>query len=250
MRLNIEYERISNILRDHNIFFTASGIDRHKPTDKIVFDDSNIDIEPYSAFLGGANLWSMGSFSYSWSTLPINARVGRYCSIARGMTVLGARHPIEWVTTSSSTYDNNFVIFKKFAEDFNTKHITYPRNPSVRRHGLIIENDVWIGANVCFKNDIVVGTGAVIAANSVVVKDVPPYAIVGGNPAKIIKYRFTDYQIVRLLSTQWWEYAMTDVQSLDFRNIDKFCDDFLKNKSQMEMYTPPKLSLLDLGLNR
>lgn len=246
MRQVKQYEEISQILYEQNIYFTTSGNHRHKSTDLITFDDSNLDIEPYCAFLWGSNLFSMGAFSYSWSSLPINTKVGRYCSIAGGVTTLGIRHPIEWVTSSSSTYDNQFIIFKKFAEDMGAKHITHPRPPNQRNHGLVIGHDVWVGANVTLKGDLCIGTGAVIAANSIVVKDVPPYAIVGGNPAKIIKYRFSDYQILRLLETRWWEYSMTDIQSFDFTNIDKFCIDFLKRKSQLTPYNPSKLSLQDV----
>ena len=188
----------------------------------------------------------MGSFSYTWSQLPITTRIGRYCSIASGVGILGTRHPIEWVTSSSSTYDNQFIIFKKFAEDMGIKHITHPRPLNRRNHGLVIGHDVWIGANVVLKDDLCIGTGAVIAANSVVVKDVPSYAVVGGNPAKIIKYRFTDYQILRLLETRWWEYSMVDVQSFDFTDIDRFCIDFFKRKPQLTPYNPSKLSLQDI----
>lgn len=248
MRHSIEYGKISDCLDKSNIFFTTSGIQRHKQSDLILIDDNNIDIEPYCAFLSGNNLYTMGSFSYSWSTLPINTRIGRYCSIARGVSILGSRHPIEWLTSSSMTYDSNFVIFKKFAEDTNFQHTVYPRTPSQRPHGLIINDDVWIGANVLLKGNLVIGTGAVIAANSVVVKDVPPYAIVGGNPARIIKYRFSDYQILRLLQTKWWEYSMCDVKLFDIKNIDKFCHDFLDKKSELSPYRPSKLCLSDLGV--
>lgn len=249
MKHIVLYDNISHILNVKNVFFTTSGIHRHKPTDNIIFED-NLEIELYCAFFMGNNLHNIGSFSYSWSILPIHTQMGRYCSIARGASVLGTRHPIEWVTSSSSTYDNKFIIFKKFAEDMQAEHKIYPRTQSTRKHGIIIGNDVWIGANVVLKGDIVIGTGAVIAANSVVVKDVPPYAIIGGNPAKIIKYRFSEYQILRLLETQWWEYAITDIQKFDFRNIDKFCDDFLKEKSNIEPYQPLKLNSLDLGVHK
>lgn len=250
MRQTIMYDDISDILNGRNIFFSVSGNHRHKPNDYLFLDDNSLNIEPYCAFLSGNHLYSMGSFSYSWSALPINTRVGRYCSIAGGVSTLGTRHPIEWISSSSVNYDDKFIIFKKFADDMNVEHIVHPRLSNMRKHGLIIGDDVWIGANVTLKNDIVVGTGAVIAANSVVIKDVPPYAIVGGNPAKIIKYRFSDYQIIRLLSSKWWEYAMTDIQRFDIRNIDQFCDTFLKEKQNIQPYQPSKLTFLDLSADK
>ena len=68
----------------------------------------------------------------------------------------------------------------------------------------VIENDVWIAANVCIKQGVTIGTGAVVGAGSVVTKDVPPYAIVAGVPARIIRYRFNEETIQKLLDSQWW----------------------------------------------
>ena len=89
-----------------------------------------------------------------------------------------------------------------------------------------IENDVWIGAYSTIMSGVKIGNGAVIGASSVVTKDIPPYAIVAGNPAKIIKYRFTEEQIVSLLKIEWWnwdEYKIKD-ESFDLwsNNIDEF----------------------------
>ena len=78
---------------------------------------------------------------------------------------------------------------------------------------LVIENDVWIGSNVLLLGGIRIGNGAVIAAGSVVTKDVPPYAIVGGNPAKIIRYRFETGEIERLLELKWWDWPEDKIAS-------------------------------------
>lgn len=223
----------------HSVFFTLNGASRFKDQDTLNFN-KHIKIEPYCAFLSGRNLWSMGSFSYSWSSLPINSKVGRYCSISSNVTVIGTRHPYEWLTTSSATYDDTFIIFKKFIEDTGSSFETQKLPPSVRKHGLIIGNDVWVGANVVLKKDVIIGDGAVIAANSVVTKDVPPFAIVGGNPAKIIKYRFTEYQIQMLMISRWWDYKFTDFKNLDIKNIDTFLEKFQGIKNQAR-YNPDPL---------
>ncbi|MDQ8953468.1 CatB-related O-acetyltransferase [Acinetobacter rudis] len=229
-------------MADKNIFFKTHGGHRHSNTEQIYFDDG-CQIEPYTAFLYGSNIYSMGSFSYSWSSLPTDTIVGRYCSIAKNVSVIGVRHPYEWVTTSSSTYDKYFIIFKKFIQDNNqnTRHFKLP-NPS-RNHGLIIGNDVWIGAGAVLKRDLIIGDGAVIAANSVITKDVPPYAIVGGNPAKVIKYRFDEETINKLISLKWWEYAFTDIQSLDVSNIEEFILNFESISANKKKFTPLKVSL-------
>lgn len=99
----------------------------------------------------------------------------------------------------------------------------------------MVGHDVWLGANVTLKQNIIIRTGAVIAANSTVVKDVPLYTIVGGNPAKIIKYRFDESQIERLLASQWWNYAFTDFQKLDIRNMDIFLEQFSKDEKEFSL---------------
>ncbi|MDR0579034.1 MAG: CatB-related O-acetyltransferase [Campylobacteraceae bacterium] len=155
----------------------------------------------------------MGSFSYSWSALPHEITIGRYCSIASGLNIMGTRHPYEWISTSSFTYDSNFIIFSKCKKDFASNYMTNTR-PSSRKTNITIGNDVWIGANVLLSRGITIDDGAVIAANSVVTKDVPPYCIVGGNPAKIIKMRFTDDVICALRMLQWWDYKFSDFEKI------------------------------------
>lgn len=236
------YLELKSTLKDHNVFFKVNGNFRHKNEDLIEYIEGS-EVEGYSAFLAGNRLWEMGAFSYSWSSLPLSTKVGRYCSIANGIRILGSRHPYEWLTTSSSTYDKNFIIYKKYCLDNNVEHPSYNRPSSFRPHGIILHHDVWIGANVTLKPDIVIGTGAVIAANSTVVKDVPPYAIVGGNPAKIIKYRFDPMIIHDLLLSGWWNYKFTDFQKLDIRNTSNFISQFMKEKENLEPLTPSKLIL-------
>lgn len=240
--MKILFKDLKSTLQQSNVFFTIDGRDRIKDNDFLLVGNSTT-IEPYVSFLNGFNLCSMGSFSYSWSNLPPSMKVGRYCSIARGLSILGTRHPYEWLTTSSSTYDKNFIIFKKFKEDIGQDIQTFSRPNNPRKHGVIIGHDVWIGANVVLKDGIRIGTGSVIAAHSVVVKDVPPYSIVGGNPAKIIKNRFSDYQIIRLLESEWWNYSFDEIQAFDIRNIDSFLDKFETIKYELSPFKPKPLIL-------
>jgi tetrahydrodipicolinate N-succinyltransferase len=85
---------------------------------------------------------------------------------------------------------------------------------SYSKGDIIIKNDVWIGTNVTLIDGITIGNGAVIAAGSVVVKDVPPYAIVGGNPAKILKYRFSPEIINEIEKTGFWDLPIEDINRL------------------------------------
>ena len=84
-----------------------------------------------------------------------------------------------------------------------------------------IGNDVWIGANVTTLQGVSIGDGAVVAAGAVVVKDVPPYAIVGGNPAKVLKYRFDEDVITHLLALKWWERPIAELATLPFDDVRK-----------------------------
>lgn len=122
--------------------------------------------------------------------------VGKFCSIAANVVVYtGGNHRTDWVTTYPFGHINK-NIFNSF--DGNGHPAT--------KGDVIIGNDVWIASNVTIMSGVKIGDGAVIANNSHVVKDVPPYAIVGGNPAKVIKYRFTEDQISKLLQIKWWDW--------------------------------------------
>lgn len=215
----------------NHIYFTHKGHARINPNDMITYHEG-IYLEPFCGFLYGLNIWKMGSFSYSWSSFPIDTVMGRYCSIASGVKIMGLRHPYEWLTTSATTYDKGFIAFQKFLEIENESQNTR-RLPS-RENGLVIGNDVWIGARAVLKPSIKIGHGAVIGADAVVTKDVPAYAIVGGNPAKIIKYRFEDEIIKKLLEIEWWNYKFTDFQKLDIENIEVFISEFEDTKHNLK----------------
>ena len=124
----------------------------------------------------------------------MNCEIGQFCSISDDVIIGGAEHPIDWVSTSP-VFQNvrHSGPRRKFAEfDFE----------GIKR--TIIGNDVWIGKRAIIKAGIRIGDGAVIGSGSVVTKDVPPFAIVGGVPAKIIKYRFDEDTIKDILQSEWW----------------------------------------------
>ncbi|MDH2054168.1 CatB-related O-acetyltransferase [Achromobacter marplatensis] len=219
MVYRVEYSKVVELFESAGVHFKIDGSRRHQPKDLLTFEET-ILLEPNTAFLTGSNLYSIGAFSYSWSNLPVSVSVGRYCSLAANMGVLGTRHPHEWMSTSSFTYDPNFVIFARHAAERRKKYPVSKRPSS--DHRITIGHDVWIGANVTLKPGIRIGSGAVIAAGSIVVKDVPPYMIVGGNPAKPIKPRFDDKLVERLLQSEWWNYSFTDFDSLDITKPAEF----------------------------
>ena len=158
----------------------------------------NSEIHKTSKIESGSNIVNtvMDKHSFCGYNCEItNAKIGSFCSIANGVIIGGGMHPYNWVSTSPAFYKGRDSIKKKYA--------THQREPIKKT---IIGHDVWIGQNVLIKQGIVVGTGAVIGMGSIVTKDVEPYSIVGGNPAKIIKKRFNEEIIKGLLKSEWWLY--------------------------------------------
>ncbi len=99
----------------------------------------------------------------------------------------------------------------------------------------IFGNDVWVGSLAVVKRGLTIGDGAIIAGGSVVVKDVPPYAIVGGVPAKVLKYRFDDEIIERLMKLQWWDMSVEDLKDISFDNIEKAVEE-LESRKKINFY--------------
>lgn len=147
----------------------------------------------------------------------INVKLGRYSSIAPGVKNIGGNHPTrDHVSTypgfySASTTDTISFVKKQKFEEF--KYIDEDR-----KFLNSIGNDVWIGTDAVIMQGVTIGDGAVVAAGALVTKDIPPYAIVGGVPAKVIRYRFLESDIQFLMELKWWEK--------DIEWIKKYADYF------------------------
>lgn len=128
----------------------------------------------------------IGSYTYIGKNCNITkTSIGRYCSIANNVSIGQGEHNLNQISTNSIFYEKGY--------EFLT------------RKSCVIENDVWIGTDVVILRGVTIGTGAVIGANAVVTKDVPPFAVVVGTPSKVIKYRFNEGKIFKILKSKWWE---------------------------------------------
>lgn len=154
---------------------------------------------------------------FSWSD-QFHIYLGNYVSIGRDCNFfLHANHRTDWITTSSQ-------LWGPVSDEVASMHMEMG-HPTCNGD-INVGSDVWIGAKSTVMSGVNINHGAVIAACSVVTKDVPPYAIVGGNPAKIIRYRFTSDQIDSLLKIKWWEWDEQKIKdqamSMWSTNIDGF----------------------------
>lgn len=150
------------------------------------------------------------------------SKIGKYCSIADNLQfICKGQHMPNWVTT----YPFN-EIWGIDIPLYEVNGIKGKVGDPIISSPITIGNDVWVTSNVKIKQGVTIGDGAVLATECFVTKDVPPYAIVGGNPAKIIKYRFSEPQIKELLEIKWWNWEDEEVRKaaplLASENIDKF----------------------------
>lgn len=158
----------------------------------------------------------MGRFSYVADHVNLtNVKIGRFCSIGPNLINHLGNHPTRTFVSTHPAF---------YSPDAPTE--TFVDSELFQGYGgpVSIGHDVWIGADVLMMDGVSIGTGAVVAARSVVTKDVPPYAIVGGSPAKLIRYRFGEEEIKKLIASAWWDRDIEWIRervSL-FENVAKF----------------------------
>lgn len=158
----------------------------------------NSKVEKTAAVGFGSRVYgsSIGRYTYIGRNSTVcNTRVGNFCSIADKCIISPGKHPMHMVSTSPVFYNRSNVLKKCFNE------VSFEEYDPIS-----IGNDVWIGTNALIMGGITVGNGAIIGAGAVVTRDVPPYSIVGGVPANIIKMRFDENTITDLEKISWWEF--------------------------------------------
>lgn len=154
----------------------------------------------------------------------LNTTVGNFSSLAGNVQIGAGRHPLHFASTSQLFYNENSL------NNHWAKPIKFTQNLPIN-----IGNDVWIGVHTLVMGGVTIGDGAVIGSRSVVTKDIPPYSIAVGVPAKVIKYRFDQDIIERLLEIQWWNFSDDQITE----HIEFFRDPEL-NLEKLNSYFPIK----------
>lgn len=232
-----------DLLNKSHIYGTSSGSNRFKVGDKLgISTDSTY--EPH-VFFTTNYFCSIGSFSYSWSPLSPMCTIGRYSSIATGVSLIGYRHPYNRFTTSGFSYYKGFKIYDEVLSLESKFNVVDNPQPTPK---VTVGNDVWIGSDSILKPGITIGDGAVIGTHSLVTKDVAPYTIVGGMPAKFIKHRFPMEIIAELLNLQWWRYLWTDFNFAGDIPIEEFIERLyvLIANNKLKEYKPEFLAASEL----
>ena len=143
---------------------------------------------------------SIGRYSYTGANTTLKVvEIGGFCSISWNVSATGNKHDYNKLTAHPFTQYPSFGFVEKNDVDERSK--------------ICIGNDVWIGANACIMPGVKIGDGAVIGAGAIVTKDVLPFSVVAGNPARVIKSRFADQQIAALLSIEWWNWPKEVLQA-------------------------------------
>lgn len=157
---------------------------------------------------------SIGRYSYvGYQNFMFNVSIGSFCSIADRCSIGGAAHPMGYVSTSPVFHEGKNIIRKNFSNHSMPKTLI-----------TVIENDVWIGQGAFIKAGVHIGIGAVVGMGSVVTHDIKPYEIWAGNPARLVRKRFSDEIIQQLLNSKWWELDDREltVYAKHFNEPEKF----------------------------
>jgi virginiamycin A acetyltransferase len=186
----------------------------------------------------------MGAFSYRRTrNIAPDFQLGRYCSVATGVSLSEQEHPLDHISTHPFTTRRHMVDLA--TTEFDSEVTILPHRFTLPAPS--IGHDVWIGEGAVIKRGISIGAGAVVAARAYVAKDVPPYAIVGGLPARMIRYRFDERTREALLASEWWLYRYTDLPRVDPRNVLRFAEALseVRASGDISEYRPPSIEVAD-----
>jgi acetyltransferase-like isoleucine patch superfamily enzyme len=196
----------------------------------------DLEIQPHIVQFNGMVMPALGSFSYSFSQLPCFMKIGRYCSIAKNVRHMGPQHAVNFVSNSDMLYRPGNLLRESIAE-FGEGWTYYPHDQGGYAR---IGNDVWVGQDVLLGPKADLGDGCVVGAGAVVTGRVPPYAIVGGVPAKLIRYRFAPDIVRAMLDLRWWDYALPHLSHLPLDRPEAFIEGMRKavERGEVQPFRP------------
>lgn len=239
--------RLLALLRERQVLLSSSGSNERWQLGNPIGFAADCRVEPYTALLEGDIIpKAIGAFSYSHSRLSTRLRLGRYCSIASGVAWMGQDHPLAWASTSPAFYDGEHSVFRAFRRQ---NGLDAPLNTFTFPDGAVnIGNDVWVGDQAMIAPGVTVGDGAVIGARALVRQDVPPYAVVAGHPARIVRFRFPEEVIARFLKLQWWRFTPAIVTPLPAAQPERFLDALAEKieRESLQPMTPLCLTAKDI----
>jgi acetyltransferase-like isoleucine patch superfamily enzyme len=186
-----------------------------KIADNVRINDSEIERNYYIGSFSGITRCKIGfNGGIGFSSYLSDADIGSYTLIGSRVSIGGFQHPTNWLSIGAFQWGQSIDWWVETG-DFK-KYIKFTKPINKRT---LIGSDVWIGDNAVVLSGREISTGAVIGAGSVVTKNIPPYAVAVGNPAKIIRYRFDRAIITSLLKSMWWKLDLKDLQNLNYDNL-------------------------------
>lgn len=202
-----------------------------------------------NALFAPMNLVHIGAFTGIYGGKIGHCQIGRYCSIAPGVDIASDQHPTEWLSSSMVQYVSNLHGWGEWLTQagyaYESSEKSFNSNESVS-----IGNDVWIGQGVFIKSGVKIGNGAVVAAHSVVVSDIPAYAVCAGVPAKVKRMRFDDGVVEDMNRIAWWQYNIAGIKGIDFSDVKsalaRIEEDVLSGK--LTPFIPKKVIYSELAL--
>jgi acetyltransferase-like isoleucine patch superfamily enzyme len=210
-------------LAERRVFQSLDGAARWTAGTTLIVN-GECRIEPYSTFYAGRVIpRAFGAFSYTRSQVAPHVSVGRYCSLAGELAWMGVDHPWRWASTSAVSYDSRLPALRAFQQARDPDPPPFlEREPDPAP--ISIGHDVWIGDQAMIAPGVTIGDGAVIAARALVRRDVPPYAMVVGSPARIVRLRFAEALVERFLAARWWRFAPDVIRRLPIDEPERFLD--------------------------
>jgi virginiamycin A acetyltransferase len=221
-------------LREHGIATEFAG-DFHLP------DQSRFEPPCSLKRMQALFCLEMGAFSFARSGYYFGVKIGRYTSIDDAVQVGRGSHPVAWGTTSPLFYQDHRHVFNQAvveAESFRSNA------PPQKANITVIGHDVHIGHGALISQGVTIGNGAIIRPRTVITKDVPPFAVVAGNPGAITGMRFTTAQASRILELSWWQYAFWDLSGAPIGNPEAFLDH--TERLIAEGMSPYRVAFLDV----